>query len=225
MTGAIAWIRLSVYFGASILLLTEIYRLLLILLTILIFAPQITAFFQNLVLWGILIGFGILTTGFYKLLKSYPPLLDTEQYPTKKIKSITILGTFLSILIAMLLVLPPITYVSSDFQLIFSIFTSSLWLFYYVNLCLWIIFYWKLIKEITFIPDVIKNIKKGIHLILGIIISGFWLLDLFSWILIQNSIFNYDFMNIIYIIILILFLLNQILFFFRVRKFSYIIYG
>lgn len=183
------------------------------------------ALFQFIILWGLFLGFGLFTIGIYKLLKSYPHLLDPDQYPQAKLIKLLVISFTISLLIGMLAVLPPRTYVSSNFQVLFSIITSFLWFFFYSILCFWIILYWKLSRVISTLLSVTQNLRRSLHLILGIMIAFFWLFDMFFWIMTSSSLFKFDFINLTYIIILILFLINQVILFFNVRKFSYLIYG
>ena len=225
MKGTIAWNRLIIYIGASVLLLVEFYRLALILLRFLIIAPLLLVFLQNIIQWGLLIGFGSLTIGFYRIFESSPPLLNPEDYPTLNIKNLYSTGIIIVIILIILVLLPPISIVSPEFEFIFSIIMSFIWLVFYILLSSWIYLYWKLDINMKNFDSLLQDKKKMIHFFLSIFVAIFWLLDLISLIIIQETIFNTETLNLIYIIILVLFLFNQIILFFNVRKFSFLIYG
>jgi len=221
VTGQIAWVRLLIYSGASILLLVESYRFILLSMSFFFIAPLLIAIIQ----WGFLLGFGLFTIGIYKLYKSSPPLLDQNEYSRVQMKSILIISLGLSILIGMLAVIPPEEYIQEDIKAIFSIFISILWSIFYFSLCLWIISYWKLTTKNKSILFIKNDKKKLLHLSLGMFVSVFWFTNLLFWIFLGNSVFSIDFLNLLYVIVLTLFLFNQIILFFNVRKFSFLIYG
>ncbi|MHA1990391.1 MAG: hypothetical protein ACW981_06435 [Candidatus Hodarchaeales archaeon] len=225
MTGTIAWTRLTLYLGASLLLLVEIYRLMVILLALLIIAPGLIVLLQNIIQWGLLIGFSTLTLGFYRLLISNPPLLDPDQYSEKKIKKMYKTGLVTAILLILLSLLPPIEFSSTDFQDILGFFISVLWISFYLSIIYWIVSYWMLEEKKDKLKSIIQDRVRSFHISLGIILVFFWIMNSLSLILTQKEVFLIGVVNISYIIILILFLVNQILFYYRVSKFSYLIYG
>ena len=73
--------------------------------------------------------------------------------------------------------------------------------------------------------NVVFNGRITIHIVLGICIALYWFLETVSLILVQEALSNLDSVNIAYIILLILFLFNQLLLIYKVTKFSYNIYG
>lgn len=225
MAGTIAWNRLIIYVGASVLLLVEFYRLALILLRFFIIAPTLMIFLQNIIQWGLLIGFGSLTIGLYRIFGSNPSLLNPEEYTPLNIKNLYSNGAIIVIILIILVLLPPISIVSSDFKIIFSIIMSIFWLAFYIFLSSWIFLYWKLDTNINKIATIFQDKKKLIHFSLSFSVSIFWLLDSIFLIVMQNTIFSIETVNIIYVITLVLFLFNQIILFFNFRKFSYLIYG
>ena len=225
MRGTIAWTRLSIYLGSSILLLTEIYRLSLILLRLIIIAPPLMALFQNIVQWGLFLGFSCLTLGLYHILRTHPPILDLEVYSVSDLKIWARTNLIISIILVIKILLPPTTLVTSGAIIVFSTLVSASWLLFYSLMVTWIIIYWKLVLKEKKINTILLNTRIAIHLILGTFIASYWFLESASLIIFQEAISTIDPVNIIYITLLILFLFNQILLFFRVTKFSYLIYG
>lgn len=225
MKGTIAWTRLTIYLGSSILLLTEIYRLALILLSLIIIAPPLMAFLQNIVQWGLLLGFSFLSYGLFRILRSQPPVLDFEVYSVSDLNIWARINLVIIIVLVIKILLPPSTLVIPGAFIIFSSLISASWLLFYSLMVLWIIIYWKLEKKETKVSTIISNTRIAIHLILGTFVASYWLLESASLLIFQEAISTIDTVNLIYIIILILFLFNQILLFFRVTKFSYLIYG
>ena len=225
MKGTIAWTRLTIYLGSSILLLTEIYRLALILLSLIIIAPPLMAFLQNIVQWGLLLGFSFLSYGLFRILRSHPPVLDFEVYSVSDLNIWARINLVIIIILVIKILLPPSTLVIPGAFIIFSSLISASWLLFYSLMVLWIIIYWKLEKKEKKVSTILSNTRIAIHLILGTFVASYWLLESASLLIFQEAISTIDTVNLIYIIILILFLFNQILLFFRVTKFSYLIYG
>jgi hypothetical protein len=225
MKSTIAWIRLSIYLGSSILLLTEIYRLSLILLRLIIIAPALMAFLQNIMQWGLLLGFSFLTLGLYRILRTHPPVLDLEAYSVSDLNSWARINLIMSIILVIKILLPPTTLISPGAYILFSTIVSTSWFSFYSILVMWIIIYWKLILKEKKIKTILLNKRIAIHLILGAFVASYWFLETASLMIFQEAISSIDPINLTYIIFLILFLFNQILLFFRVRKFSYLVYG
>jgi hypothetical protein len=124
-----------------------------------------------------------------------------------------------------LTLLPPTTLVTSNVAVLFSIIVSLVWLLFYSLLVFWIIIYWKVILQKTRYNILRWNQRITTHLVLGILIASYWGLEVVSLLLFQEAISTIDPVNLSYIIVLNLFLFNQVLLFFQVRKFSYVIYG
>ena len=225
MRGTIAWTRLSIYLGSSIILLTEIYRLSLILLRLIIIAPPLMAFLQNIVQWGLLLGFSCLTVGLYRILRTHPPILDLEVYSLSDLNIWARTNLIISITLVIKILLPPTTLVTPEAFIVFSTLVSASWLLFYSLMVIWIIFYWKLILKKRKINTILFNSRIAIHLILGTFVASYWFLESASLIIFQEAISTIDPVNLTYITLLILFLFNQILLFFRVTKFSYLVYG
>lgn len=225
MRGTIAWTRLSIYLGSSILLLTEIYRLSLILLRLIIIAPPLMAFLQNIVQWGLLLGFSCLTVGLYRILRTHPPILDLEVYSLSDLNIWARTNLIISITLMIKILLPPTPLVTPEAFIVFSTLVSASWLLFYSLMVIWIIIYWKLILKERKINTIIFNSRIAIHLILGTFVASYWFLESASLIIFQEAISTIDPVNLTYITLLILFLFNQILLFFRVTKFSYLVYG
>ncbi len=225
MRGTIAWTRLSIYLGSSIILLTEIYRLSLILLRLIIIAPPLMAFLQNIVQWGLLLGFSCLTVGLYRILRTHPPILDLEVYSLSDLNIWARTNLIISITLVIKILLPPTTLVTPEAFIVFSTLVSASWLLFYSLMVIWIIFYWKIILREKNINAILFNKRIAIHLILGTFVASYWFLESASLIIFQEAISTIDPVNLTYITLLILFLFNQILLFFRVTKFSYLVYG
>ncbi len=225
MKSTIAWIRLSIYLGSSILLLTEIYRLSLILLRLIIIAPALMAFLQNIMQWGLLLGFSFLTLGLYRILRTHPPVLDLEAYSVSDLNSWARINLIMSIILVIKILLPPTTLISPGAFILFSTIVSASWFSFYSILVIWIIIYWRLILKEKKIKTILLNKRIAIHLILGTFIASYWFLETASLMIFQEAISSIDPINLTYITFLILFLFNQILLFFRVTKFSYLVYG
>ena len=225
MRGTIAWTRLFIYLGSSILLLVEIYRLSLILLRLVIIAPPLMAFLQNIVQWGLLLGFSVFTLGLFRILRTHPPVLDFEKFSNDNIYTWSRINLAISIILIILTLLPPTRLVTTGTFVIFSSLVSLSWVFFYALLVTWIILYWMLILKETSFMKIVLNRRILIHLFLGILIVFYWFLELVSLIIFQEAISSIDLMNISYIILLSLFLFNQILLYYKTTKFSYEIYG
>ncbi len=225
MKDSIAWARLIFYLGASILLLTEFYRLSLILLRLIIIAPSLMAVLQSVVHWGLLLGFSFLTLGIYHTLRADPPIISLEDYSVTDLNMWAKINTVICIILVIAILLPPTALINSDVLVIFSMIISVAWLVYYSLLVFWIIVYWKIVLKENRISNVVFNGRITIHIVLGICIALYWFLEIVSLILVQEALSNIDSVNITYIILLILFLFNQLLLFYKVTKFSYHIYG
>ncbi|MHA1979012.1 MAG: hypothetical protein ACW98F_12030 [Candidatus Hodarchaeales archaeon] len=225
MAGTIAWTRLTIYLGSSILLLTEIYRLSLIMLTLIVIAPPLMAFLQNIVQWGLLLGFTFFTMGIYRVLRTHPPILNFEVFSFADLNTWAKINAAICALLVILTLLPPTTLVTSNVAVLFSIIVSLVWLLFYSLLVFWIIIYWKVILQKTRYNILRWNQRITTHLVLGILIASYWGLEVVSLLLFQEAISTIDPVNLSYIIVLNLFLFNQVLLFFQVRKFSYVIYG
>ncbi|PWI46850.1 hypothetical protein CEE45_14770 [Candidatus Heimdallarchaeota archaeon B3_Heim] len=225
MRSNIAWIRLTIYMSSSLLLLTEIYRLSLILLRFIIIAPPLMAFLQYIMQWGLLLGFSGFTFGLYRVLGAHPPVLDLKDYSVSDLIIWARVNLIISILLGIKILLPPTPLVSPEIFILFSTLVSASWLLFYSLLVMWIIIYWKIILRENHINAILFNKRIAIHLILGTLVTGYWFLESASLIIFQNAISAIDPVNLTYIIFLILFLFNQNLLFFRVTKFSYLIYG
>ncbi len=225
MKSEIAWTRLIFYVGASILLLTEFYRLSLTLLRIIVVAPSLMSLLQTGVHWGLLLGFSCLSLSLYLLTSASPPIITLEKYSQSYLGLWARISVFLSITLIIGMLLPPIGLISADFKPLFSTIYSLSWLIFYSLLVTWIIIYWKISlneKETKFI---VRNVKIAIHIGLGICIVIYWFLETFSLIVGQEALSNNESINLIYIIFLVLFLFNQVLLNYRITKFSYKIYG
>lgn len=225
MTKTIAWTRLTIYIGGSLVFLTEGYRLIAILLTLLIISPPLMALLQAVSHWFLLLGFTCLTLGFYRLLISDPPLLDNDKFPLSDIKRSTLLSLMISIVLALLLFLPPSDALDMRISLLTSIIISFLWFFYYTVVIFWIVNHKHLIGDIKNIETISDNKRLFFHILLGVLIIIIWLCEFFTLLIFQTAIFSYDIFNLVYITLLILFLLHQIYFFFNVTRFSYLIFG
>jgi hypothetical protein len=161
----------------------------------------------------------------YRLLIVSPPLLDQEQYPDSNIRTLLTFTVLTSIIFAILILLPPTTVVSEAYEGIFSVLVSLLWLLFYVLMIRWILSYEKLESNALNIKNIVNQRRTFFHIVLSFILAIYWFAELLSLILVQEAIFNNDIINISFIFILILFLLNQILLFFTVSKFAYKIFG
>ena len=226
MKGSIAWVRLTVFLGSNILLLTEFYRLSLILLRLIIIAPPLMAFLQNIVQWGLLLGFSCFTLGLYRILRTYPPVLDLEVYSLADLNIWARISLFTSILLLIKILLPPTTLVSPEVYILFSVLVSTSWFLFYFLVVSWIFVYWRLVSKKREIMTGVVKFWITIHLVLGIFIVFYWFLETTSLIFFQEAISTIDPVNITSIALLVLFLFNQIILFYRVTiKFCYSIYG
>lgn len=224
MKQTIAWTRLSLYFGSSLLLLTEGYRLLLILSSFIILAPLLFAILENLILWGLLIGFICLVIGFYRL-KAEPTLIDLDENTLPILHRNLVLVGIISIILFVLMLLPPTSSLTEEVITIFSFIVSVLWTVLYLLLVIWLIHYWMFVSDSRTILSILKNKRKFCHLALGIVITIFWLLESFTMIIFQQAVFNISLVNLVYIMSLVFFLLFQSYFFYRFTRFSLRIYG
>ena len=197
----------------------------LILLRLIIIAPQLMALLQNFVQLGLLLGFGSLTTSIFMIIRSDPPVIEFSDYSYNDLKFWAKLNLFISIVLIIVILLPPTAVVSPGFTQFFSIVISMCWLIYYLLFILWIITYWKIILKENKMYNIPINGRIAIHTILGICIALYWALETISLIITQEAISNIDFVNISYIILLIPFLFNQVLLYYKVTKFAYEIYG
>ncbi len=225
MTKTIAWTRLTIYIGGSLVFLTEGYRLIAILLTLVIIAPPLMAMLQAVSHWFLLIGFTCLTLGFYRLLISDPPLLENNKFPLSDIKKSSLLSLMISIVLALLLFLPPSNAVDNSISLLNSVIISFMWVFYYTAIIFWLVNHKHLIGDIKNIKTIFDNKRLVFHVFLGVLIIIIWSCEFFTLLFFQTAIFSYDIFNLVYITLLVLFLLHQIYFFFNVTRFSYLIFG
>ncbi len=183
------------------------------------------AFLQNIVQWGLLLGFSCLTVGLYRILRTHPPILDLGVYSLSDLNIWARINLIISITLVIKILLPPTPLVTPEAFIVFSTLVSASWLLFYSLMVIWIIFYWKLILKKRKINTILFNSRIAIHLILGTFVASYWFLESASLIIFQEAISTIDPVNLTYITLLILFLFNQILLFFRVTKFSYLVYG
>ena len=116
-----AWIRLITYFGSSLILLTEIYRLILLYLRFIILIPSLYSILEIVMLWCLFGGFLSLTIGFYGLKKSDPFLLDSDKYPISHLKKIIYVGIIIVCILMILNLLPPLHIVEDESLVIFQV--------------------------------------------------------------------------------------------------------
>ncbi len=225
MSKTIAWTRLSIYVGASLILVTEGYRLILVFLSLVILAPSLFAILQNITQLGLLVGFICQTIGFFQLYNSGSSLLDPEEYSFSFIRRNSFLSLIISVILVVLILLPPTTALTQDVSILFSAVVSLLWTGYYSLLVIWLIQYWCLANKTSNLQELIQNGRLIVHISLGVILAIFWLLETSSLILLNIVIFALYEINIFYILVLVFFLLFQISFFFKVTRFSLFIYG
>ncbi len=225
MNTQFAWTRFLFYIGSSILLLTEFYRLSLTLLRIIVIAPPLMAILQYIVHWGLLVGFSSLSFSIYKILTTDLPIIDFDQVNRKDVSNWWKITLIISIILIIEILLPPTTIVDSSLFVPFSIIISISWFVYYLLVLNWIIMFWKIELKAGNVYDIVFSARITIHLILGLFIIGYWMLETVSLLILQGTISNIDSIYVLYIAVLILFLINQVFLFYRVTKFSYRIYG
>ncbi|MFW9905099.1 MAG: hypothetical protein ACFFFH_12245 [Candidatus Thorarchaeota archaeon] len=200
MSNTIAWTRLSIYGGASLILITEVYRLILVFLSLVILAPSFFAFLQYITHIGLLLGFSCLSIGFFQLYHSGSALLNPEEYPFMFIRRASYFALYMSIILVILILLPPTTILTQDVTILFSAVVSFLWTVFYGLLTFWLTLFWRLENKIKSLNAIIKDIRVSIHMLLSLILSIFWLLETVSLILLSVAIFAISVINIIYII-------------------------
>jgi len=224
MIERIAWIRLSTYFGSSLILLTETYRLILLYLRFIILVPDLYSILEIVMLWCLFGGFLSLTTGFYGLKRSDPFLLDPDKYPSSHLNKIIYVGIIIVSILMILNLLPPLHIVEDELLLIFQVIMSFLWICYYSLIIIWITLFWSFSNE-KLIREIINNRRMVLHLCLGLINILLLILDSIWMLFFENTIFIFDLVNIGYYVIFVFFLLFQIYFFYRATRFSFIIHG
>ncbi|GAF69973.1 unnamed protein product, partial [marine sediment metagenome] len=190
MSKTIAMTRLSIYVGASIILVAEGYRLILVFLSLIILAPSLFAILQNTVHLGLLFGFVCLAIGFFQLYNSGSSLLNPEEYSFTFIRRNSFLAFIMSVILVILILLPPTTAVTQDVTIFFSGIVSLLWTVYYVLLVSWLIQFWYLENKIKHLQPFIQNVRLITHISLGVILAIFWLLETGSLILLNMAIFT-----------------------------------
>lgn len=224
MSERIAWIRLVTYIGSSLILITEIYRLILIYLRFIILIPSFYSIFEAIMLWSLFGGFLSLNIGFYGLKKSYPPLLDPKEYSYKLLNKIIYTGIFIVGILLILILFPPLNVVIEEFALLFQLLNSFLWICYYSSVCTWLIAFWSFSNKVKY-QEIITNRRMFLHLGLGSLLILVLIID-FIWMFFSGTpLFYFVLAYIGFTIILIFFLIFQIYFFYRATRFSFIIQG
>ena len=183
------------------------------------------ALLQYIVQWGLLLGFTFFTSGLYRILRTTPPILNFDVYSLDDLNIWVKINMAVSILLVILTLLPPTPILTSNVVIFFSTIVSTVWFLFYCLLAIWIVIYWKIMLKKSGFNAFLWNQRITIHLVLGFLIASYWFLAATSLLIFQEVIFTIDPINLTYIIVMILFLFNQILLFFRVRKFSYEVYG
>ncbi len=224
MIERIAWIRLITYFGSSLILLTEIYRLILLYLRFIILIPSLYSILEIVMLWCLFGGFLSLTTGFYGLKRSDPFLLDPDKYPISHLNKIIFIGIIIVCILMILNLLPPLHIVEDESLVLFQVIISFLWICYYSFIITWISLFWSFINDKNF-REIINNRRMVLHICLGLIIILLKILDSLWMLFSENALLSFDLAYISYVFILVFFLLLQIVFFYRATRFSFIIHG
>ncbi|MFX1282940.1 MAG: hypothetical protein ACFFB5_04760 [Promethearchaeota archaeon] len=224
MKDRIAWIRLITYLGNSIILVTEIYRLILIYLRFIISIPSLFFILELIMHWALLGGFLSIILGFHGLKKSDPVILNPKEYSFSLLNKIIYIGCFIVIILFIQVLLPPSSIIIGEFKTYFQLLVNILWICYYLCICLWIISFWSFSNKKE-PKEIVNNRILVFHLCLGSLVVILSILNFF-WILFSNnSLFNNDLAYISYIIVLVFFLVFQIIFFYRATKFSFVIHG
>ena len=192
---------------------------------IIIYAPVLFAFLQNFVQWGFLIGFFLLFIGFTRS-KHSPPTITGLTISQPKLTLITRLTGILIISTIFLSLLPPVSLtVSGSLYTIYLLFISIFWMVFYVIFLFWVSSYWNLINDPLSNDSILINKTKWIHILLIMFISVFWFFESLSLILLSSALFANIFINGLYVILFLFFIIFQIWFYFNVRTFSLRIIG
>jgi hypothetical protein len=224
MTGRIAWVRLTLYVGSSILLITEGYRFSLIYLGFIIQLTGLLAIFEALVGWSLFLGYLVLIFGLFKLEKQNPPLLSTEEFDYQKLHRVNIYGILLCALLLLFIITPPAGTGEGSAALFLQILLNTIWTFFYAILLIWL----PTLRAFTHsesIRNTINERKFVAHLILVILIICEWVLHTLGIIFVPNSVFVTSLFTPILSGTIVFFLLFQIYYFYKLSRFSYLIIG
>ncbi|MHA1168600.1 MAG: hypothetical protein ACTSP4_02105 [Candidatus Hodarchaeales archaeon] len=225
MTRTIAYTRLFVYTGASIGLVAELLRLILILVSALLSSPFLYSILQNFIYWGLLASFSCITLGFYRLLISDPALLDPEGYPLPILQRAVQSCVIILIILIGLILIPPSDFVSQDIQNVVSAFRALLWSLYHSTLVAWIILNWLYINKSDNLKKIIVNRRISIQVVSGSVLSVLWLMESFYSIIFQFSLLEMGITYFLYYITVLIFLILQLYYFYDLTRFSFNIIG
>ncbi|MHA1944504.1 MAG: hypothetical protein ACXAC6_05090 [Candidatus Hodarchaeales archaeon] len=224
MTGGIAWVRLTLYVGSSILLLAEGIRFSLIYLGFIIQVTGLLQIIEALVTWILFLGYLVLVSGLFTLEKKKPPLLSTDAFNYQKLHRANIFGVLLCVLLLIFILTPPAGTGEGSATIFLQILLNLIWIFFYIFLIMWLL----TLRTFT-LSESSKNVIKERKFLVHLILIGFliceWVFYTFGIIFFRTSVFVTSLFTPILSGTLVFFLLFQIYYFYKLSRFSYLIIG